>query len=95
MEVGAFAVFLSWMGLLLFIQKIPHLGIFVVMFTDILKTFAQFFLVFVFFILGFALAFYILLGNQVRKALSHKFHITLMEFCFYFSMCLQLGTTQL
>ncbi|CAK8698608.1 transient receptor potential cation channel subfamily A member 1-like isoform X2 [Clavelina lepadiformis] len=63
-EVGAFAVFLSWMGLLLFIQKIPRLGIFVVMFTDILKTFGQFFLVFVFFIFGFAFAFTILLGNQ-------------------------------
>jgi len=56
------------MGLLLFIQKIPRLGIFVVMFTDILKTFGQFFLVFVFFILGFALAFTILLGNQVFRS---------------------------
>nr|XP_039268134.1 transient receptor potential cation channel subfamily A member 1 homolog isoform X2 [Styela clava] len=63
-EIGAFAIFLAWMGLLLFIQKIPYLGIFVVMFTDILKTFAQFFFVFVFFIFGFAFAFNILLGNQ-------------------------------
>nr|XP_018668223.2 transient receptor potential cation channel subfamily A member 1 homolog isoform X2 [Ciona intestinalis] len=63
-EMGAFTIFLSWMGLLLFIQKIPRLGIFVVMFTDILKTFTQFFLVFVFFIFGFALSFTILLGNQ-------------------------------
>ena len=54
------------MGLLLFIQKIPRLGIFVVMFTDILKTFGQFFIVFAFFIFGFSLAFTILIGNQVR-----------------------------
>ena len=64
-EIGAFAIFLSWMGLLLFIQKIPRLGIFVVMFTDILKTFGQFFIVFAFFIFGFSLSFTILLGNQV------------------------------
>uniref|UniRef100_H2Y8X8 Ion transport domain-containing protein n=1 Tax=Ciona savignyi TaxID=51511 RepID=H2Y8X8_CIOSA len=63
-EMGAFTIFLSWMGLLLFIQKIPRLGIFVVMFTDILKTFSQFFVVFVFFIFGFALSFTVLLGNQ-------------------------------
>jgi len=64
-EIGAFAIFLSWMGLLLFIQKIPRLGIFVVMFTDILKTFGQFFIVFAFFIFGFSLSFTILVGNQV------------------------------
>ena len=65
-EIGAFAIFLSWMGLLLFIQKIPRLGIFVVMFTDILKTFGQFFIVFAFFIFGFSLSFTILVGNQVN-----------------------------
>ena len=64
-EAGAFAVFLSWMVLLLHIQMIPKLGIFVAMFTDVLKTFAQFFIVFAFFIVAFALSFHILLGNQV------------------------------
>jgi len=64
-EVGAFAVFLSWMVLLLFIQKIPRLGIFVVMFTDVMWTFAQFLFVFIFFIFGFAFSFTILMGNQL------------------------------
>ena len=53
------------MVLLFFIQKIPRLGIFVVMFIDILRTFAEFFVVFAFFIFGFSLSFTILLGNQV------------------------------
>ena len=59
-------MFFSWIVLLLFIQKIPRLGIFVVMFTDVMWTFAQFFSVFIFFIFGFAFSFSILMGNQVR-----------------------------
>ena len=35
------------------------------MFTDILKTFSEFFVVFAFFVLAFSLSFTILLGNQV------------------------------
>jgi len=65
LEIGAFAVFLSWIVLLLFIQKLPKLGIFVVMFTDVLKTFLEFFIVLLLFTLGFALAFHILFGNRV------------------------------
>ena len=67
-KIGAFAVFFSWMGLLLMLQNvplIPNLGVFVVMFTDTLKTFTQFLIILVFFIVGFALSFNILIGNQV------------------------------
>ena len=51
---------------------IPKLGLFVVMFTEILKTFAQFFIVFAFFILAFSLSFSILLGNQVTNLYSYN-----------------------
>ncbi|CAF0778128.1 unnamed protein product, partial [Didymodactylos carnosus] len=60
----AMGVFLSWFALVLFIQKFPRFGIFVVMLTDILKTFSRFFLVFFLFIIGFALAFHMLLQNH-------------------------------
>lgn len=75
-EIGAFAVFFSWMVLLLFIQKIPRLGIFVVMFTDVMWTFAQFLFVFIFFIFGFAFSFSILMGNQLVFANWYESLIT-------------------
>ncbi|XP_020904043.1 transient receptor potential cation channel subfamily A member 1 homolog [Exaiptasia diaphana] len=45
-------------------RKFPKLGIYVVMFTHIFKTFARFFLVFFLFIVGFGLGFHILIYNQ-------------------------------
>jgi len=65
-QCGAVAVFLSWMGLLLFIQNIPRFGIYVLMFSDVLQTFMSFFVVFLLFIVGFGTGFYCLLQNQVR-----------------------------
>ena len=50
---------------MLFIQKFPRFGIYVVMFKDIMKTFFQFFIVFALFIIAFALAFFSLFKNQV------------------------------
>ncbi|CAF1140837.1 unnamed protein product, partial [Rotaria sordida] len=63
-QLGALGVFLTWFALVLFIQKFPRFGIFVVMLKDILHTFARFFLVFFLFIIGFALAFHMLLQNH-------------------------------
>ncbi|RUS76171.1 hypothetical protein EGW08_016083 [Elysia chlorotica] len=63
-HLGAVAVFLAWVDLVLFIQKFPRFGIYVVMFTDILFTFSQFFIVFFLFIIAFALAFHALFQNQ-------------------------------
>ncbi|GFO37455.1 transient receptor potential cation channel subfamily a member 1-like protein [Plakobranchus ocellatus] len=63
-HLGAVAVFLAWVDLVLFIQKFPRFGIYVVMFTDILFTFSQFFIVFFLFIIAFAMAFYALFQNQ-------------------------------
>ncbi|KXJ26138.1 Transient receptor potential cation channel subfamily A member 1-like [Exaiptasia diaphana] len=63
-SVGAVSIFSAWMCLLLFIRKFPKLGIYVVMFTDILYTFVKFSLIFVLFIVAFALSFYTLLADQ-------------------------------
>ncbi|KAL8599950.1 hypothetical protein ACOMHN_050252 [Nucella lapillus] len=63
-SVGAISVFLAWFNLVLFIQKFPQLGIYVVMFTDVLYTFVQFFVVFFLFIIAFALAFYMVFQQQ-------------------------------
>ncbi|KAK3773373.1 hypothetical protein RRG08_023251 [Elysia crispata] len=63
-HLGAIAVFLAWIDLVLFIQKFPRFGIYVVMFTDILFTFSQFFVVFFLFVIAFAISFYALFQNQ-------------------------------
>ncbi|KAF6035909.1 hypothetical protein EB796_005785 [Bugula neritina] len=63
-QTGTVAVFLAWMELILIIRKLPRFGIYVVMFTHILATFMQFFIVFFLFLIGFAISFYMLLSNQ-------------------------------
>ena len=63
-QLGAVAVLLAWFALVLFMKKFPRFGIFVVMFTDILRTFSRFFLIFFLFIIGFALSFHMLLQNH-------------------------------
>ena len=64
-SIGSLAIFLAWINLLLFLRKIPRLGIYFVMFTDVLKTFSLFSVTFSLFIIAFALGFYILLNTQV------------------------------
>jgi len=77
-QLGALSIFLTWFALVLFIQKFPRFGIFVVMLTDILRTFSRFFLVFFLFIIGFALAFHMLLHNH--NAFQH-FGNSLLKTC--------------
>lgn len=46
-------------------RRIPGLGLYIVMMTEILATFFKFFIAFFLFIVAFAMAFYVLLQNQV------------------------------
>ena len=63
-ECGAVAVWLAWMVLLLFIQKVPIFGIYILMFVTVIKTFFRFLFVFGLFIAAFSFSFYMLLQNQ-------------------------------
>ena len=63
-ECGAVAVWLAWMVLLLFIQKVPIFGIYILMFVTVIKTFFPFLFVFGLFIAAFSFSFYMLLQNQ-------------------------------
>lgn len=58
-------IFLAWINLVLMIRRFPLLGIYVVMFTDILRTFSRFLVVFLLFITSFALSFFALFQNVV------------------------------
>ena len=40
-QVGAISVTMSWLNLLSNVRKLPFLGIYVVMFTDVLQTFSR------------------------------------------------------
>ncbi|XP_077977717.1 transient receptor potential cation channel subfamily A member 1 homolog [Glandiceps talaboti] len=62
--VGTFAIFLAWMNLIIFVRKLAKIGIYVVMFIDILKTFCRFSIILLLFLISFGLSFYILLMNQ-------------------------------
>ncbi|KAK3893875.1 hypothetical protein Pcinc_002317 [Petrolisthes cinctipes] len=63
-QVGAMAVFLAWLNLLLYIRVFNFFGIYVIMFTEILTTFISFFVVFFFFIIAFAFSFYTVLSKE-------------------------------
>ncbi|KAI0226877.1 Transient receptor potential cation channel subfamily A member basal [Lamellibrachia satsuma] len=78
-QVGAVALFVAWMDLLLFIRKIPRFGIYIVMFTDILQTFLQFSLVFFLFVVAFALAFFMLMQNQVSYDFALAFFMLMQN----------------
>ena len=55
---------LAWLNLLGDVRQLPFLGIYVIMFTDILQTFLRFAVVFLIFIFAFGLGFHLLLVNQ-------------------------------
>ncbi|XP_055299666.1 transient receptor potential cation channel subfamily A member 1 isoform X2 [Sitodiplosis mosellana] len=57
-------VFLSWFNLLLFLQRFDQVGIYVVMFLEILQTLIRVLMVFSILIIAFGLAFYIVLSKS-------------------------------
>nr|XP_043871217.1 transient receptor potential cation channel subfamily A member 1b isoform X2 [Solea senegalensis] len=63
-QAGALAVLTSWVGFLLYLQRFEGIGIYVVMFGEILRTLFRVVLLFLYLLLAFALAFYALMLNQ-------------------------------
>ena len=61
---GSVCVTMIWLNLLSLIRKMPFLGIYVVMFTDVFRTFLKVSGVVLLFIISFSLGFYALLENQ-------------------------------
>ena len=78
-QVGAISVTMSWLNLLSNVRKLPFLGIYVVMFTDVLQTFSRFAIICGLFLVAFALGFHALFAEQVCK----KKEIC-MFFCVFF-----------
>nr|XP_054753425.1 LOW QUALITY PROTEIN: transient receptor potential cation channel subfamily A member 1 homolog [Lytechinus pictus] len=63
-QCGALAIFLAWINLALYVRQTSTLGIYVIMFEDVLLSTVQFLAVILLFIVAFALAFNTLLLNQ-------------------------------
>ncbi|KAK7476653.1 hypothetical protein BaRGS_00032128 [Batillaria attramentaria] len=64
-QVGAVSIFFGWINLVLYVQQmVPLIGIYVVMFTHTLITFAKFFIVAIIYTLAFGLAFYTVLHQE-------------------------------
>ncbi|XP_072234361.1 transient receptor potential cation channel subfamily A member 1-like [Leuresthes tenuis] len=63
-QAGATAVLTSWIGFLLYLQRFEGVGIYVVMFGEIMKTLVRIVTLFVYLMLAFSLAFHALMLNQ-------------------------------
>lgn len=63
-QVGAMAVLNSWIGFLLYLQRFEGVGIYVVMFWEIMRTLIRIVMVFLYLVLAFGLAFHALMLNQ-------------------------------
>ncbi|XP_071497216.1 transient receptor potential cation channel subfamily A member 1 homolog [Diadema antillarum] len=63
-QCGAVAIFVAWLNFILFTRRFSTLGIYVIMFTYILRTFLKIVILLLLFLVAFALGFYTLLMNQ-------------------------------
>ncbi|XP_058459841.1 transient receptor potential cation channel subfamily A member 1 isoform X2 [Malaya genurostris] len=70
-SAASVTVFLSWFNLLLFLQRFDQVGIYVVMFLEILQTLIKVLTVFSILIIAFGLAFYILLSKIINPQANH------------------------
>ena len=58
-QIGALAVCLGWIILVFFISKFPLIGIYVLMFVHVFKTFLKVLILAILLVVGFALTFYL------------------------------------
>lgn len=70
-SAASLTVFLSWFNLLLYLQRFDQVGIYVVMFLEILQTLIKVLLVFSILIIAFGLAFFILLSRVTDQQPNH------------------------
>ena len=64
-QLGSIGLFLTWINLILFLKRVPLLGIYVLMFNAILHSFLKFALIPVLFVVAFASGFYMILYKAV------------------------------
>lgn len=62
-QVGVLAVFLGWINMISFIKMIPRLGVYVLMFQNVIYSFFKIIFLGIFLIVAFGLAFHMLFGT--------------------------------
>ena len=73
-QFGILAVFLGWINLLLFFQKFPGIGIYIIMFLKICTTFLRTVVLLLLLLTAFGLAFYMAFDEpeyEVSERVSH------------------------
>ncbi|KAG8009433.1 Transient receptor potential cation channel subfamily A member 1 [Nibea albiflora] len=75
-QAGALAVLHSWIGFLFYLQRFEGVGIYVVMFWEIMKTLVRIVVLFLYLMLAFGLAFYALMLNQKE---FDSVHLSVMQ----------------
>ncbi|XP_064189153.1 transient receptor potential cation channel subfamily A member 1b [Anguilla rostrata] len=75
-QAGAYAVTVSWINFLLYLQRFEHFGIYVVMFGEIMRTLVSIITIFFFLMLAFALGFHALMIEQEKFG---RLDISLMQ----------------
>lgn len=68
--VGLVSIFLCYANLVLFLRRFRLFGIYVTMFLEVTQTVVKVLLVFLVFIIGFAIIFFILFKEQVRNSIN-------------------------
>ena len=82
-QLGAFGVFLAWINLILFLKRVPLLGIYVLMFNAILHTFLKFALIAFLFVVAFGITFYMILYKAVSVYNCSKSLVCMLLYCMY------------
>ncbi|TMS16845.1 Transient receptor potential cation channel subfamily A member 1, partial [Larimichthys crocea] len=75
-QAGAMAILNSWIGFLFYLQRFEGVGIYVVMFWEIMKTLLRIIMLFLYLLLAFGLAFYALMLNQKE---FDSVHLSVMQ----------------
>ena len=68
-QVGVFAVFLGWINMITFIKLVPRLGVYILMFLNVIYSFLKMFLLGLLLIIAFGLAFYMLFRTPSEMVL--------------------------
>jgi len=68
-QFGAFTLLLAWLDLVLFLKKFPPIGVYVLMFLDILHTFLKMIMLSTLFVISFGLTFYMIFFRPVSRVL--------------------------
>ena len=67
LPVGSFLITCAWLNLTSYLTQLPNMGLYIVMFEEILKTVSKMGLLLAILIVAFGLGFHIMLSHQVGQ----------------------------